>query len=296
MCKGPKIDTTAQEQAQEDARRARLAEQERSREIRKGTRDINNLFDGGRYRVGTQEVTQRVERPEIERITQDARPEILNTFGRGDGNADITPAVPGTLFRVGTNDFDTIQEARDFRRGLPRTETVTEDVFARSEGIAPYLELREGALRDFYFPQLDQERDDASEGLGYALARSGLFNSSVANERRNDLDNEFALAGAKIESDIASDISSTKQRFEDQRNALLAELRATGDRSAAGEAGTRIIQNLSSDAPDLNPLPALFEGVTAGIGSAARGFNNGTLFRQLDTASTANSRGRIIGG
>ncbi len=295
MCKGPKVDTTARDQAAADAKRAREAERARATEIRKGTRTINNYFDGGRVRTGTKEVVNKLDRPTIERITQAGSPEVVTQFGRGDGTT-VTPAVPSVLFKVGDEEFDSRDAARAYRKDLPRTETVTEDVFDRVEGVAPYLSQREQALRDFNFPQLDQQRDDAEENLGYALARSGLLRSSVANERRSDLDNEFDLAGAKIESDIANDISSTKQRFEKERNALLPELRATGDRSAAGESSQRTIQNLTSDAPDLSPLPALFEGVTAGIGSAAQGFRNGSLFNQINSSSMPRTSGRIIGG
>lgn len=295
MCKGPKVDTTARDQAAADAKRAREAERARSKEIRLGSRDINRYFDGGRVRTGTKEVVNKLEIPGIERILQEGSPESVQQFGRGNGTR-VTPAVPSTLFKVGDESFDTIDAARAYRKALPRKETVAEDIFTRVEGISPYLGQREQALRDFNFPQLDQQKDDAEENLGYALARNGLFNSSVRNERLSDLDNEFSLAGAKIESDIAADISSTKQTFENQRNALLAELRATGDRSAAGESSQRVIQNLTSDAPDLSPLPALFEGVTAGIGSAVSGFNNGSLFNQVNKASMPRTSGRIIGG
>lgn len=294
MCKGPKVDTTARDQAAADAKRAREAERARSKEIRLGSRDINRYFDGGRVRTGTKEVVNKLEIPKIERIFQQGSPEVILQSGRGDGT-NVTPAVPSTLFNVGDESFDSLEAAREYRKGLPRKETVTEDVFTRVDGINPYLEQREEALRGFNFPQLDQQKDDAEENLGYALARNGLFGSSVRNERLSDLDNEFSIAGAKIESDIASDISSTKQNFENQRNALLAELRATGDRSAAGEGAQRTIQNLTSDAPDLSPLPALFEGVTAGIGSAVSGFNNGTLFNQVNRASMPRTSGRIIG-
>lgn len=292
MCGAPEVDRSAQEQAEADAKRARAEEKAREKEIRKGTRHINNIFDGGRYRVGTETAQERVERPTIERIIQEAEPTQV-VGGRNEG-----ASVPGSRiirFKVGDQEFDSRDEARDFRRSLPRTRDVQKDVFAVSEGVQPFLDQRRGALADFFLPQLDEQYDDAGEDLLAAHARAGTLHSSSYVENASDLERQFALAGAKVQSDIEADVARTAQRFDQERSALIAELRANADRSAATQGAQRVIQNIQAEPPDFNPLPSLFEGVTASIGSAAQNFRATDALRRTQSGPSA-SVGRIIGG
>lgn len=273
----PKIDNTAQRQQQEDAKRARQEEAARQRQIDKGMQDIAALFEGGRYRSGTREVRERTGRPGIEVIaaTQGAPSMGGENF---DGATTGTPRQ----FKVGDKSFNTRAEAQEYRRTLDPFTTREKPVFTETEGLQPFLDQRREALEGFQFPQLDQQAAEAGEQIDFALARSGLMRSTVASDKRTDLAREMGLASAKIAADIDADIAQTRNRAEQERRALEAGLRSSGDRAGAADAATRAVENITSDAPNFSILPDLFGGVASSIGNVRQGFETGAINRRID--------------
>ena len=139
------------------------------------------------------------------------------------------------------------------------------------EGLEPYLDQREGALRDFYLPQLDEQRSDAEEALTFALARAGLLNSSVAGERQATLAQDYALQRGSVLADIAADIAGQRTAINQNRSSLEAGLRASGDATAASNAALASAATFRADEPDLSPLPSVLFGASQGLGAAAAG-------------------------
>lgn len=273
----PKVDDTALKQQQADAKRARQEEAARQRQIEKGMQDIAALFEGGRYRTGTETVRERTGRPEIVVVpgTQGAPSLGGEHF---DGVATSTPRQ----FTVGDKSFNTRAEAQEYRKTLSPFTEREKPTFAVAEGLQPFLDQRRAALEGFQFPQLDQQAANAEEQITFALARSGLGRSTVASEKRTDLNREMQLASAKIAADIDADIAQTRSRAEQERRALEAGLRSTGDRAGAADAATRAVENITADAPNFTILPDLFGGVASSIGATRRGFETGAINRRID--------------
>lgn len=311
----PKVDNSALEFQKKEAERARKEEERRQARIEAGLRDIAAIFEGGRYRSGVNESTEAVEVPELIALGSDGNPYVpppkTGTGAGGNPNAGterdngggapggnsvranpnsgterdngVTPDLIGpSAFQVGDRIFETRDAAEKYLEGLPTERTVRTPEFSKSKGIRPYLRQRRKAQRDFLYPQLDEQQERASDDLINALAGAGLLRSSVKNDRTADLDREFAVASAKIASDIDADIAATKSNFEAQRQQLEAGLRASGDRSSATDAALRTFDNQTQEVPDFSIIPSLFEGATAGIGSAAQGYRAGDLRRRID--------------
>lgn len=261
MCDKPKVDNSAQEAQAREAERARQEQLEREKRIRKGERDIRNIFEGGRYQVDTETETRALERPKIAFVAGDA---VTQQQGRGDGA--FTTGTPDQ-FSVGDKFFDTREAARDFRKALPREETIETPVFARSKGIQPILDQRENALRAYFAPQVEEQFEDASDDLVNALARNGLLRSSVNDEKTADLASAFARRSAEVESDIQGRVSEAERQFANERSALEATLRSTGNREASTAASLTAFERLAKAPNDLTALPALFTGAADGIGT-----------------------------
>lgn len=286
----PKIDNTAQVQQQKDAQRARVAENQRQREIDKGMRDIAAMFEGGRYRSGSEVSREWTGRPELEVIP--GTPGSPQQTERGMTSGGGTPRQ----FKVGDKTFDSRKDARTFRKTIDPFEEKTTAIFSEAEGLQPFLDQRRTALEDFQFPQLDQQAADAGDDITHALARSGLLRSTVASEKRTDLSRETALASAKIAADIDADIAQTRNRAEQERRALEAGLRSTGDRAGSADAATRAVENITDDAPNFSILPDLFGGVASSIGQVRQGFETGAINRRIDDVvrGFGGSEGRVV--
>lgn len=162
-------------------------------------------------------------------------------------------------------------------------------------GIDPLVGQRREAMEGFYLPQLDDKFSDAKDDLTFALARSGQLTSSTAGDRQADLGEAFALQRAQIEGDINSDISGFRTNINNQRSALEAGLRASGDATAASNAALAAQTAFVEDAPTLNPIGDVFYGLAQGIGAARDGFDAGTIRRSISTASPLSSgTGRVV--
>lgn len=136
------------------------------------------------------------------------------------------------------------------------------------EGMDPFLAQREQAQNDFYIPQLDKARGNATDELTFALARAGLLNSTVAGDRQAELAEDYALQKGSVLADIASDIAGTQTRMNQSRSAAEAALRASGDNTAAANQALQSAVTFRSEQPQLNPLGNVFFGISEGIGSA----------------------------
>lgn len=162
------------------------------------------------------------------------------------------------------------------------------------EGMQAILDQRDQAQRDFYLPQLDQSRDKAGDELTFALARAGLLDSTVAGSKQGELGEKYALERGSILSRIASDIAGTKTQMNQQRSALEAGLRASGDASQAAEAALTSAATFRQDQPTLDPLGHLLAGISEGIGAARTGAEVERIRGLARGTGTPKSAGRLV--
>jgi len=162
------------------------------------------------------------------------------------------------------------------RKGMSQIATLFEGGWlgggsGKAPGVEPYLTQRRADQKAVILPQLDEQRDDAKEGLAYALHRAGTLDSTMAGERQADLGTTFAREKANIMDRIAQDIASQRTSLNQARSSLESSLMATGDAKATTNEATRTLDAFRSQVPDLNPAGNIFAGIATGIGAAKQG-------------------------
>lgn len=285
---GPDVDTSYQDFAIREAERARQEETERQGMIDSGLAQIRAVFEGGTatapgsYRDVTTTTPGTGRRPltaaeqmQLDMAKKKARQSggLLNQYWR-DPRTSATPAVTTT--------------SREYTPGKKKS-------FA---GMQPILDQRREAMEGFYLPQIDKQYDSAREDLTFALHRAGLLNSTAAGEKQGDLSEMFSLERAGVLSDIERDISGTMGQLNQNRAAIEAALRSSGDASAATDAALSSMTAFRADSPTLQTLPSLFAGAATGIGAAGRGYDMGEMTgtRAKIPNPFAKGSGRVVGG
>jgi hypothetical protein len=268
----PDVDTSYQDFQVQEAERARAEEAQRQARIDEGMKRIAAVFDGGTYTPPAAGIVA---------------PGMLRP-GTGTGAKGQNPRntndgwQPGGMF--GGNIAGPSQAAAG----------VTAAANAPYEGMNPLLAQREKAQMDFYLPQLDNQRDDATKELTFALARAGLLNSSAAGERQARLGQDFALERGGVLSRIASDIAGQRTRLNQQRASIESGLRASGDQTGAANQALSTMATFAQDQPVMNPLGHLFAGVSEGIGSAQRGAEAERIRRTYGADPLTTRAGRVV--
>ena len=170
------------------------------------------------------------------------------------------------------------EEARQARIGEGMTSIG--DIFEGrngNAGMAPILDQRRSAMEGFYLPQLDRKYAEKKDDITYALARAGLGTSTTAGEKQADLSEAFGLQRGAIFKDINANISAAESGMQNQRSALEAQLRATGDATAATNAALSRATSFSQEQDKVNPIGNIFAGLAQGIGAAKNGFGIGQV-------------------
>jgi hypothetical protein len=127
---------------------------------------------------------------------------------------------------------------------------------------------RVNAYLDYAKPQLEDQLSDATKELLTALSRSGLSRSSIAANKREDLqklagirDREVKDKGLEFGNQARSAVSSARDDLRQQN------MQMANPTLAANNAITRA-QSITA-LPTFSPLSALFEGVTSGLATQA---------------------------
>lgn len=181
------------------------------------------------------------------------------------------------------------EEARQARIASGMTQIG--EIFGDTDEI---ISQRRGALEGYYLPQLDKQFSDAKDDLTFALSRSGQLTSSTAGTKQADLAEAFGLERAGIESNISSDLSSTQSNIAQQRQALEATLRASGDATAASNQALSAVTTFREDSPTLNPIGNVFYGLADGIGSVRDGYEAGQISRIATPNPLSGGSGRVV--
>jgi hypothetical protein len=140
---------------------------------------------------------------------------------------------------------------------------------------------RAKAYTDYATPQVDRQYKSQKDSLVYALARTGLLDSSAGQNKNADLSNEFDQNRINIANKALDTANQARSDVENTRSGLTSVLNATGDSSAAAASALREAQNLNMP-QGFSPLGQLFSdfsGTVAQIGSNAKndysGFSGG---------------------
>src|SRR5687768_6183488 len=151
------------------------------------------------------------------------------------------------------------QRQKRIREGTTRVNSIFDSQFNPG-----YFEGRQQAYIDYANPQLEQQRDSAQKELTFALARSGLLDSSVRGQKAGELQQKYDLNKQQIADQALSYSGEAKSAVEDARAGLINTLNATGDAEGAASSAINRASALSKPAA-FSPLSQLFADFTAGL-------------------------------
>lgn len=232
------------------AKQQRADEVARQQRIKAGMASIANIFDG--QGVGINAATSYD--PSQTYYTADGQvyaPAKPETFGQ------IMSAMGGNF----TTPQQLIEQGKLFT-GVQRTGGFNDEYYGK----------RRQAYIDYAMPELDYQYGNAKDNLVYALARSGIGQSSAALNENDKLSRSYDRNRLGIVNEAINQENSARQNVENTRSNLVAELNATGDNAAAAQAAMRQAANLNMP-QGFSPLGQLFADMASGaaaIGSNAR--------------------------
>jgi len=113
----------------------------------------------------------------------------------------------------------------------------------------PFYASREKSYTDYYFPQLEEQYNDARRKLVLSLAGSGNLNSGSGAGEMADLTKAFETQRSTTAGSALDFGNTTRSNVEAARQELIAQNRAAADPSAAASSAM-------ARAGVLTPLPA----------------------------------------
>ncbi len=275
----------------DEAAKARADEEARQARIRAGTSRINTIFDGGTVASGalgagsTYDPTKTYYNADGSVWTPTALPAapanpphpgpVRGGYGGGGrgGNGGATADSGGGghsgsagygITRQGGGPKSVADQFADLLKngGLysgKSTSTGFDDNFFKS---------RRDAYTNYAMPQLDQQNNDASKQLTFALDRGGLLDSSVRGQKLSDLQRLYDTNKQAVADKALSYETGARNSVEDARSNLIATLNATGD--AEGAASSALARSKALSAPAAyDPLGQVFTDFTNGLGIQA---------------------------
>jgi len=130
-----------------------------------------------------------------------------------------------------------------------------------------YADRRDSYL-NYAKPQLDDQLSAATKDLLTVLSRSGMSNSSVAANKREELqkmadmrEREIMDKGINYENSARKSIQSAKDDLRTQNMQMANPTLAANNAIARAQTLTTL--------PEYSPLGALFEGITSGLATQA---------------------------
>lgn len=169
----------------------------------------------------------------------------------------------------GGSDSYARQSREDEMARQERIKTGTADVNKKFEGFnEAFYNKRQQEYKNYAEPQLREQLKGESNNLAYNLARSGLTDSSERSRNEGELQRQFSQGKADIASAAMDQSNQARQRTEQNRSELLAQLNATGDAASIGSQAINRAGLLSSQQA-FSPLGHMFTATTGLLGNAA---------------------------
>lgn len=132
-----------------------------------------------------------------------------------------------------------------------------------------FYQKRGQEYKDYAEPQLREQFKGESSNLAFNLARSGLTDSSERARNEGELQRQFSQGKADIASAALDQSNQARQRTEQNRADLLAQLNATGDAASIGSQAVNRAGLLASQQA-FSPIGHMFSATTGLLGNAQR--------------------------
>jgi len=262
--------------AAEDARRR---EQERQARISSGMSRIDAIFGGGQYGTG--------------RIDRDAY-DPNGSYFNADGSKFSAP-MSEQKYQTGTRTEDVgdngSREVPVYGMRRAVDQGALDSMFANGGLFSDvsstggfddnFYDERSQSYVDFAAPQLQDQYKDASAALTAALSRSGQLSSSLAGDRGKKLQKDFATQRQSIADRGREYASSARRTINDSRSEAVSMLNASADPDAAVSQALNSASAARDAVPAFDPLGAVFQNATAGLGGYMQGQRMGEISNRV---------------
>lgn len=183
-----------------------------------------------------------------------------------------------------------MQRQRDIELGTQRVR----NTFANQFTPEYYEKIRKN-FDDFYLPQMENQYQDARQGLVYQLARSGLSDSSVRSDKYGELNEQMALAKQQMQVKGEDYIQQRKMDVQRAQSNVLAQLQQSADaEGAARDAADAALT--TSQVQGYDPLGQLFTDATWGLATQAElERSNNSRFNTGLFSNNSNKSGTNVG-
>lgn len=175
-------------------------------------------------------------------------------------------------------------EAR--RREEARQARITEGRTAIDEAFNifdnSYFDDYGTTYRDYYYPQLDDQFQDAQKQLTLGLATTGNATSSAGLEKRRKLSEFYNDQRSLVENQALGAINGLRTNIERNRSDLYAQNNVAADPGNAAASAARNVSVLNQG-PELTPLSDVFANIIGNL-------NNHNVARQRSGTDTNSQR------
>lgn len=148
---------------------------------------------------------------------------------------------------------------------------------------------------DYATPQIEEQYTDAMRELTRALARSGLSQSSVAAERRANIERKLADAQADAARQGQSYANDVRQSLASVKNNLISQNNALADPTLiANMAASQ--SSAASQVPNYSPVANIFANVAEGLATQQQlEARNKNRYEMAELFDLGGGSGRVVG-
>ena len=132
----------------------------------------------------------------------------------------------------------------------------------------PFFDERRQAFIDYQQPRVEDQYNNALRQLTFALARSGLNNSSVGSTRRANAREKYDFAQQDMRQRADASANDARTAIENARQELSANNAALADPTAAANAAISRAESLNA-LPKYEPMLDLFGSLSEGLATQA---------------------------
>lgn len=162
-----------------------------------------------------------------------------------------------------------------------------------------YFQGVEDNVKTLGMSDLNKQFAKARESLMFALARSGMLTSSVANQGSVDLATQNNESAAKIDLQARDAATKVRSGVESERAGAISQLYATENPDLAANTANARSALIMQDKPTYNPLGDIFAGVVGAYDNYRKGTGSGTTSfvntSSPDTSTRSSGGERVVG-
>lgn len=138
-------------------------------------------------------------------------------------------------------------------------------------------------------PDLDDQFARGNDQLTYALARAGTLNSTIAADKRGEMQKQYDIGLGQILSNAQTAADQLRAQQGSEKSNIISMLNSTANADRAANEALAYSRNLFEAQPSYNPIGDLFGGLALGIGNAYAGAQNQAMWDRYNSPTVPRS-------